>query len=420
MMRRRVVVTGLGVVSPNGIGKEAFWEANLNGTSGVDRLNDLDVPAGSSKIAAQVKGFEAEAFMHEGVAKRTDRFAHLGIAAANLAIEDSSMDMDRIDKERSGVIFASGLGGAFFHEEQMIRAIKANTLKVAPICVPKVTPNAVAAQIAIQYGLLGPNYVVSTACASGNHAIGEAYRKIQHREADVMITGGTEAPLTTFTVAAFAALRTLSRTSCPPQEASKPFDLRRDGFVIGEGGAALVLEDLDHALKRGAAIQAEIVGYGLTSGAYHMVMPVADGQDAARTMVLALKDAGLRPEEIDYINAHGTSTRANDLAETQAIKTVFGERAYHTPVSSTKSMIGHTIGAAGAIEAVVACLAIQHHKIPPTINYQEPDPKCDLDYVPNKVRDKNVRTVLSNSFGFGSVNACLIFQKFEEHRSAVS
>ena len=349
-MKNRVVVTGLGVLSPNGIGKDAFWKANLNGSSGVDTLHGFDVSDMPSKVAAQVRDFDPRAFMHESVAKRADRFAHFGIAAAHMAMEDSGMNMERVDKERIGVIMGSGLGGTLFHEEQMIRAMRANSHKVVPICVPKISPNAVAAHIAIQYGLLGPNYVVSTACASGNHAIGEAFRKIQHGEADVMVTGGTEAPLTEYTFAAFSALRILSKAACPPQEASRPFDLRRDGFVMGEGGAALILEELDHALKRKARIYAEIVGYGLTSGAYHMVMPVADGEDAARTMVLALKDAALDPEDIDYINAHGTSTRANDIAETRAIKTAFGDRASHIPVSSTKSMIGHTIGAAGAIE----------------------------------------------------------------------
>jgi 3-oxoacyl-[acyl-carrier-protein] synthase II len=279
--------------------------------------------------------------------------------------------------------------------------------------VPKITPNAVAAHIAIQYGLLGPNYVVSTACASGNHAIGEAYRKIQHGETEVMITGGTEAPLTEYTFAAFYALRTLSKSSRPPQEASRPFDLERDGFVMGEGGAALILEDLNHALNRGAPIYAEIIGYALTSGAHHMVMPVPDGEDAARTMEAALQDAGLNIREIDYINAHGTSTRANDIAETRAIRRVFGNHASRVPVSSTKSMIGHTIGAAGAIEAVVSCMTLQEGIIPPTINYEHPDPECDLDYVPNQARKADVRTVLSNAFGFGSVNACLIFSRMD-------
>lgn len=412
-MKKRVVVTGLGVVSPNGIGKDAFWQANINGVSGVDRIEDFDVSDLRTKIAAQVKGFDPVDYMPKGVAKRADRFAHFGVAAAKLAIEDSGMNMERVDKERIGVIIGSGLGGTLFHEEQVIRAIKEKSHKVAPISVPKITPNAVAAHVAIQYGLLGPNYVVSTACASGNHATGEAFRKIQYGEADVMITGGTEAPLTEYTFAAFYALRTLSKAERPPQEASRPFDLGRDGFVMGEGGAILVIEDLDHALNRDASIYAEIVGYGLTSGASHMVMPVADGEDAARTMTLALKDSALDLEEIDYINAHGTSTLANDIAETKAIKKVFGSRAHQVPVSSTKSMIGHTIGAAGAIEAVVSCLTIQNQMIPPTINYEEPDPECDLDYVPNKARKAKIRTVLSNGFGFGSVNACLIIRKYK-------
>jgi 3-oxoacyl-[acyl-carrier-protein] synthase II len=320
------------------------------------------------------------------------------------------MDLGAVDRERAGVVVGSGLGGTLFHEEEMIRAMRAGSHKLAPISVPKITPNAVAAHIAIAFGLLGPNYVVSTACASGSHAVGEASRKIRHGEADVMITGGTEAPLTEYTFAAFYALRTLSRSERPPQEASRPFDLGRDGFVLGEGGAALVLEESEHARKRGAPVYGEIAGYGITSGAYHMVMPVTDGEDAARSMALALKDADMDPEAVDYINAHGTSTRANDIAETRAIKKVFGDRAHRVPVSSTKSMIGHTIGAAGAFEAVVSCLALQRRVIPPTINYEEPDPECDLDYVPNEAREGKVGAVLSNSFGFGSVNASLVFR----------
>jgi 3-oxoacyl-[acyl-carrier-protein] synthase II len=409
-MRKRVFVTGLGVVSPNGIGKESFWEANVRGVSGVDRVEGLDVSGLQTRIAAQVKGFNPVDHMPVSVAKRADRFAHFGIAAAGLAIEDSGMDLGAVDRERAGVVVGSGLGGTLFHEEEMIRAMRAGSHKLAPISVPKITPNAVAAHIAIAFGLLGPNYVVSTACASGSHAVGEASRKIRHGEADVMITGGTEAPLTEYTFAAFYALRTLSRSERPPQEASRPFDLGRDGFVLGEGGAALVLEESEHARKRGAPVYGEIAGYGITSGAYHMVMPVTDGEDAARSMALALKDADMDPEAVDYINAHGTSTRANDIAETRAIKKVFGDRAHRVPVSSTKSMIGHTIGAAGAFEAVVSCLALQRRVIPPTINYEEPDPECDLDYVPNEAREGKVGAVLSNSFGFGSVNASLVFR----------
>ena len=342
------------------------------------QIEGVDVSDLQTRIAAQVTDFHPESFMPEQVVRRADRFSHFGIAAAKMAIEDSGLDMDRIDRERAGVIFGSGLGGILFHEEQMLRAIRASTHKIHPLCVPKITPNAVAAQIAIQYGLLGPNYAVSTACASGNHAIGEAFRKIQHGEAELMITGGTEAPLTEYTFAAFHALRTLSRATCPPEEASRPFDVRRDGFVMGEGGAALVLEALDHAQARKAPVYGEVVGYGLTSGAYHMVMPVADGVDAARTMGLALRDAGLGIEDVDYINAHGTGTKANDIAETRAIRKVFEDLADRIPVSSIKSMIGHTIGAAGAIEAVASCLAMEQGMIPPTINYEEPDPECDL------------------------------------------
>lgn len=410
-MKKRVVVTGLGVIAPNGIGKDAFWKSNINGISGVDKITTFDVSKLKTKFAAQVKGFEPSDYMPKDVAMRVDRFVHLGLAAAKMAIEDSGLDLTRHNKERIGVIIGSGLGGQLYHEEQLIVCLEKGPHKGNPITVPRVTPNAVAAHIAIQYGLLGPNFVISTACASGNHAIGEAFRKVQNNEASVIISGGTEAPLTQCMFGAFHALRVLSKADRPPQEASRPFDNERDGFVMGEGAAILVLENLNHALNRGAHIYAEITGYGLTSGAYHMVMPVKNGEDAARTMRLCLEDAKLKPQDIDHINAHGTSTRANDIAETKAIKSFFGDYAYNIPITSTKSMIGHTIGAAGAIEAVASCMAIEHQIIPPTINYENYDPECDLDYVPNRLKETAVNAVLSNSFGFGSVNACIVFQK---------
>lgn len=412
-MKKRVVITGIGVVAPNGIGKEPFWRANLEGCSGVDILSSIDVSKFHTKIGAEVRDFDPSRYMPAEVAAKVDRFVHFGLAAAGLALEDSGLDLERTDKQRAGVIMGSGLGGMLFHEEQILASLDKGAHRVTPACVPRITPNAVAAHVAIQYGLLGPNYVVSTACASGNHAIGEAFNKIQDGRSDVILAGGAEAPLTPYTFGAFYSLRVMSRSTRPPKAVSRPFDRERDGFVMGEGGAVLVLEELEHALRRSAHIYAEVAGYGLTSGGFHMVMPKPDGEDAARTMSLALLDAGLRPEEVDYINAHGTGTKANDIAETHAIKAVFGDHAHSIPVSSTKSMIGHTIGAAGAIEAVVSCLAIEEQVIPPTMNYEHLDPECDLDYVPNVPRRARVNTVLSNSFGFGSVNACMIFRKCE-------
>jgi len=414
MNKRRVVVTGLGVVAANGIGVVPFWESNISGRSGIGRITCFDSSHYLSRVAAEVRDFDPLLYMPDKVAKRVDRFVHFGLAAAKMALDDSGLSLDAEDPERIGVIIGSGLGGVLFHEAQIMEVYEKDSHRFNPLCVPRITPNAVAAHIAIQYGLLGPNFVISTACASGNHGIGEAYRKIQHREADVVVSGGAEAPLTEFTFGAYCALRgVLSKKNDPPHEASRPFDRDRDGFVMGEGGGVLILEELDHALKRGARIYAEIVGYGLTSGAYHIAMPEPAGEDAARTMMLALSEAHVSPREVDYINAHGTGTIANDWAETKAIKRVFGDFASRIPVSSTKSMIGHSIGAAGAIEGVVSCLAIAHQTIPPTINLTHPDPECDLDYVPNKAREAKIDLVLSNSFGFGSVNACLLFKKFD-------
>ncbi len=410
--KRRVVVTGLGVVAANGIGINEFWEANINGKSGVDKLTFFDVSKFETKIAAEVKDFDPKTYMSQKAARTVDRFVHLGLASAKMAIENSEIELEKENKERIGVIIGSGLGGVLFHEEQIVAGLKKGAHRTNPLAVPRITPNAVAAHIAIQYDLLGPNFVISTACASGNHAIGEGFRKVQNNEADIVISGGSEASLTEFTFGAFYSMRVLSRRNGTPQEASRPFDRERDGFVMGEGSAVLVLEELDRALDRSAHIYCEIIGYGLTSGAYHIALPQPEGEDAARAMMLAMKESEMNPRDTDYINAHGTSTNANDIAETKAIKNVFGDYAYKIPISSTKSMIGHAIGAAGAIEAVACCLAIENQIIPPTINYEFPDPECDLDYVPNEPRKTQLDTVLSNSFGFGSVNACILFKKF--------
>ena len=414
MRKPRVVITGLGVIASNGVGTQAFWEANKKGISGTGPLTRFDHRGIDSTVASEVNDFDPLEFMSEDVAKRVDRFVHFGLAGTQMALADSKLDLSKEDKHRVGSIIGSGLGGLLFHEEQMMIAYERDTLRLTPICVPRITPNAVSSHIAIQYGVLGPNIVISTACASGAHGVGEAFRKIQCAEMDVCISGGVEAPLTRFTFAAYSGLRVVSRRNDAPQEASRPFDLHRDGFVLGEGAAVLILEELEHALKRNAPIYAEVIGYASNSGGYHIVMPDADGADACRVMRDAIKDAGISTGDIDYINAHATSTGANDRCETKAIKAVFDKRAYDIPVSSTKSMIGHTIGAAGAIEAAVCALAIKDEFVPPTINYKDKDPDCDLDYVPGVGREAKLDTVLSNSFGFGNCNVCLIFSKFKE------
>ncbi len=411
MKRRRVVVTGLGVVAPNGIGKEEFWQANVHGKSGVDLIKSFDVLNLNSKIAAQIDNFDPLKYMSNEVARRVDRFVHVGLTAAKMAVEDSNLNLEKEDKDRIGVCIGSGLGGVPFHEEQMMAGYQKGINRLNPLCVPKISPNSVSSHISITFNITGPNMAISTACASGTHAIGQAFRMIQNNEADIVLSGGAEAPLTAFTFGAYCALHVLSRRNDSPEEASRPFDKERDGFVLGEGGGVLVLEELSHAIGRNAPIYAEIIGYGSNSGAYHMVMPEPQGKDAARVIVSALKDAEINPQEVDYINAHGTSTQANDKAETMTIKEVFKEHAYNIPISSTKSMIGHTIGASGAIEAIVCALAIENNLIPPTINYKYPDPECDLDYVPNEARKARVNTVISNSFGFGNNNACIVMRK---------
>jgi 3-oxoacyl-[acyl-carrier-protein] synthase II len=414
MKRPRVVITGLGIIASNGVGTQAFWEANKQGLSGTGALTRFDHHDLDSRVASEVNNFDPSQFMPGNVAERVDRFVHFGLACTHMALADGKLDLSKEDKYRVGSVIGSGLGGLLFHEQQMMLAYERDTLRVNPTCVPRITPNAVSSHIAIQYGVLGPNMVISTACASGAHAVGEAFRKIQYGEMDVCISGGVEAPLTAFTFGAYCRLRVLSRRNDAPKEASRPFDLHRDGFVLGEGAAVLILEELEHALKRNAPIYAEVKGYASNSGGYHIVIPDPDGADACRAMGDAIKDAGISTNDINYINAHATSTGANDRTETKAIKAVFDERAYDIPVSSTKSMIGHTIGAAGAIEAAVCALAIKDQFVPPTINYKDKDPACDLDYVPGQGRAAALNTVLSNSFGFGNSNACLIFSKFRD------
>lgn len=409
---RRVMITGLGVVAPNGIGKEEFWQANISGKSGVERVTTFDITDFDSKIYAPVKDFSHLDYIPYQDAKKVDRFVHLGLAPAKEALDDSRLNLSEEDTDRIGVVIGSGAGGILFHEEQMMLGYQKGAHRISARSVPRISPNAVASHIAIRYGLKGPNMVISNACASGTYAIGEAFRLIQSNDMDLCLTGGVEAPLTLFNFGAYDILKVLSRRNDSPQEASRPFDRERDGFVLGEGGAALILEELTHALQRNAFIYAEVVGYGSNSGAFHIVMPEPTGIDAAKTMQKAILNAGLKPKDINYINAHGTSTLLNDKAETFAIKQVFGDYACKIPVSSTKSMIGHTLGAAGAIEGVVCALVIKNNLIPPTINYKHPDPECDLDYVPNVARQAKVEAVLSNSFGFGNCNACVVFKRY--------
>jgi 3-oxoacyl-[acyl-carrier-protein] synthase II len=412
-LKRRVVITGLGVIAPNGIGKDKFWEANIQGKSGVSRIKSFDTSHHEIKIAGAVPEFNPVNYMSSQTARRIDRFSQFGIAAAQEAIKDSKLDLKNEDRYRIGVCMGSGLGGIPFHEEQIITMQKKGFRMAHPLGIPRVAPNAVSAHISIEFNLKSSNIAISTACSSGTHGVGHATDIIRMNKADIMVAGGVEAPITPFTFAAYSALHVVSRRNDEPEKASRPFDKERDGFVIGEGAGILILEELEHAIKRNAHIYAEVVGYGSTGGAYHMVMPVNEGKDIVRAMKLSLKEAALRPEDINYINAHGTATQANDKAETYAIKEAFSKHAYKIPVSATKSMIGHSIGAAGAIEALVCALVIENNLIPPTINQESPDPECDLDYVPNKSRKAEVNAAMSNSFGIGNNNACIILKRFE-------
>jgi len=409
---KRVVVTGLGVVAPNGTGKRDFANAIFSGKSGVDFVTRFDPAKYPVKIAAEVKSFDPVDYMPIAVMRKTDRFAQLGLAAAKLAIDDAKLDLGDKRFENAAVIIGSGLGGNNFHEEAMIRIFKNDDPRKAPAStVPRVSPNAVSAYIAMQYGIKGINQVISTACSSGAQAIGEAFNKIRCGLIDMAVTGGVEAPITEITFACYAALMVLSSECREPQKASRPFDLTRDGFVLGEGAGIMILEPLESARARGAPIYAELLGFGSNCGAYHMVTPNPSGEDAAQAIRLALQDANLQSSDIDYINAHGTSTRGNDVAETRAIKLAFNSYAKKIPTSSIKSMIGHTIGAAGAIEAIACCLSLNEGKIPPTINLNTADPECDLDYVPNEARKVSIEVAMSNSFGFGSNNTVLILRR---------
>ena len=406
-MNKRVVVTGMGIISPLGLDVPTTWQGLITGRSGVDFITLFDASDFEVKIAAEVKGFDPLHYIDRKRTRRMDRFTQFAIAASLEAMESTRLRIDSSNGYEVGVIIGSGMGGLATLSEQLKVLLNEGPSRVSPFLIPIMIPDMASGQVSIRLGAKGPNYSVASACASGAHAIGDAFTIIRQSDAQVMLAGGSEAVITPIAVAGFSNMRALSTRNGDPKRASRPFDAEHDGFVIGEGAAVLVLESLEFALRRGAPILAEMVGYGATADAYHFTEPDEKGENIERAMRLALHQTQLKPEDIDYINAHGTSTKLNDVTETKAIKSLFGEYAYKVPISSNKSMLGHTIGAAGAIEAAVSVLTIQHGIIPPTVNLENPDPECDLDYVPNVARQKKVTTVLSNSLGFGGHNASL-------------
>ena len=414
MTQRRVVVTGMGVLSSIGLTVKEFWNAAMEGKSGISRITRFDTSQFDVQIAGELKGFDPLTYIGRKEARRMDLFTQYGICATLAAAQDAQLDLSKSDPERIGVIYGSGIGGIGTFEEQHTNLLQKGPRRISPFFIPMMIADMSAGQISIVLGLKGPNYTTISACASATHAIGEAFRTIRQGDADVMITGGAEAAITPMSVGGFASMKALSVRNDEPEKASRPFDADRDGFVIGEGAGSLVLESLDHARRREAEIYAEVLGAGFTADAYHMTAMAPGGDGPARAMRRALQNARLTPEDVDYINAHGTSTPEGDPKETSAIKKVFGERARKLSVSSTKSMIGHLLGASGAVESIACILAIRHGLVPPTINYERPDPECDLDYVPNAARKCNARVILNNSFGFGGHNAVLAIGKFED------
>ena len=412
-MGRRVVVTGVGLVTPLGTGVEKTWSALCAGKSGIGPITRFDASEVGVNIAAEVKDFQVEDHIDKKVAKHLDLFVQYAVAAAGEALKDAALQITDENAPRVASIMGCGLGGLPTIEKYHQVAMEKGTKRITPFFIPMVIPNMGAGQISIIYGTRGPNLCLTTACAAGTHAVGEAFRSIVNDECDVAVTGGSESVICPLAVGGFHAMKALSTRNDQPEKASRPFDRDRDGFIISEGAGVLILEELDHALARGAKIYAEVAGYGLSSDGYHMAAPPEDGNGASRCMQMALKDAGMRPEDVDYINAHGTSTPLNDVVETRAIKTAFGDQAYKLAISSTKSMTGHMLGGAGGIEAVFTALSIKHQIAPPTMNLENPSPECDLDYVPNQARKMKIRAAMSNSFGFGGTNAVLIMKQYE-------
>lgn len=413
-MARRVVVTGLGMVTPLGTGVEKSWEAACSGTSGIAPITKFDATGFSSQIAGEVKDFRPQDFMDKQQIRRFDIFIHYAIASARMAMEDAKLKIDASNCYRVGAVTGTGLGGLSTLEHYHSVLLEKGPKRINPFFIPGIIANMVPGQIAIEFGVKGPNLSIETACAASAHAVGESFRMIRDGISDAMITGGAEAVITPLALGGFCSMHALSTRNDAPEKASRPFDLDRDGFIMGEGSGILILEELESARERGATIYAEVVGYGLTGDAYHVSAPDPEGEGAIHCMRMALDFAGLRPEEIDYINAHGTSTKLNDLSENKAIKAVFEEHAYKLCISSTKSVTGHLLGGAGGVEAIFMALTLKNGIIPPTMNYETPDPECDLDYVPNVARKADVKLAMSNSFGFGGTNASLIFKAYED------
>jgi 3-oxoacyl-[acyl-carrier-protein] synthase II len=409
--KRRVVITGIGMISPLGVGNEATWQGLVEGRSGIGPITKFDASAYACRIAGEVKGFDPEQWIEKKEVKKSDTFIHYAVAASQMAWDDAGLDTARENHERLGVIIGSGIGGLPLIEEMHTKLIERGPSRISPFFIPGLIVNLASGHVSIRFGCKGPSSAPATACATGAHAIGDAFRIIQHDDADVMFAGGSEAVITPLAVGGFAAMRALSTRNDEPQRASRPWDAERDGFVMGEGAGIVILEERERALARGANIYCELTGYGMTSDAFHITSPAEDGDGMLRVMKNALRDAGLTPGDIDYINAHGTSTPVGDRTETLAIKRLFGEGAKGVAISSTKSMTGHLLGAAGGLESAIAAMTVRHGILPPTINYENPDPECDLDYVPNTARKKDVRHALSNSFGFGGTNATLIFSR---------
>ncbi|HOB53375.1 MAG TPA: beta-ketoacyl-ACP synthase II [Acidobacteriota bacterium] len=413
MNTRRVVVTGVGMVSATGTGTDKAWQNIVAGVSGVGPITLFDAAEFSVRIAAEVRDFNPEDFMDKKEVRKYDRFIHFALAASEFAVKGSGLPLEATDLNRAGVYIGSGIGGFATIEAEHEKLLKGGPRKISPYFIPATIINLASGMVSIKFGLKGPNCACCTACATSSHALGDSFRIIQRGDADVMIAGGSEAAITPMGVGGFAAMRAISARNDNPTAASRPFDKERDGFVVGEGAGVLVLEELDHARRRGAPIVAEIVGYGMTGDAFHITAPPPDGDGACRAMLAAVHDAGIRPEDVDYINAHGTSTPFNDKLETIAIKRAFGDHATRLRISSTKSMTGHLLGAAGGLEGAITALALRDQVIPPTINYEFPDPECDLNYTPNVAARVPLRYALSNSFGFGGTNAVLLFKRYE-------
>ena len=412
-MKRRVVITGMGTITPVGLNVNEFWSSLVAGKGGVGRITRFDASAFSTQIAAEVKGFDPSSIIDRKELRRQDRFVHYAIAAAHEALVDSKLELDKEDRDRIGVLVGSGIGGTETWEAQFQKLRDFGPDRISPFFVPMMIIDMASGEISIRWNLKGPNFATVSACATSAHAIGESFLIIAREDADIMITGGSEAAITPLSMAGFCSMRALSRRNDAPEKASRPFELNRDGFVMGEGSGILVLEEMERARARGVRIYAELAGYGATADAYHMTAPAPGGEGAARAMRAALSSAGMSPEEVGYVNAHGTSTDLNDKYETMAIKTVFGSHVSKLAISSTKSLTGHLLGAAGVIETIATAKTLVEGIVHPTINYEIPDPECDLDYVPNKARNLAVTAAISNSFGFGGHNVCLVLKRYQ-------